>query len=105
MAIFKNRLKELRQSKKMTLEELANEIGTTKSTISRYENGMRQPKQDILEAIADFFNVSTDYLLGRTNTKTIFSEPIIPYKVEQKLTKKDINFLKKLIKDFIEHLD
>lgn len=105
MATFKDRLKELRQSKNMTLEELANEIGTTKSTISRYENGMRQPKQDILEAIADFFNVSTDYLLGRSNNKAIISEPIIPYKVEQKLNKKDVEFLKKLIKDFIEHLD
>lgn len=105
MATFKNRLKELRQSKNMTLEELANEIGTTKSTISRYENGIRQPKQDILEAIADYFKISTDYLLGRANNKTIISESIIPYKVEQKLSEKDIEFLKKLIKDFIEHLD
>lgn len=105
MATFGERLLKLRKKSNMTLEELAESVGTTKSTISRYENGMRQPKQDILEAFADFFNVSTDYLLGRTDLKHTIKDPLIPYTVEKKLEDKDIEFLKRIIKDFIDHLD
>ena len=59
-----NRLKELRKEKKLTQEELAGEIGVSKITILRWENGERQIKPDKTQALADYFGVSTSYLLG-----------------------------------------
>ena len=52
------------------MEDLAEEIGTTKSTISRYENNKREPKKHFIEKTAEYFNVSTDYLLGLKNEKS-----------------------------------
>ncbi|HEL1620145.1 TPA: helix-turn-helix domain-containing protein [Streptococcus suis] len=59
-----NRLKELRKEKKLTQEELAGEIGVSKITILRWENGERQIKPDKAQALADHFGVSVGYLLG-----------------------------------------
>ena len=59
------RLKELRKKAGYTQDELANILGTTRSTLASYEQGVREPKFEMQEAIADLFNVSTDYLFGR----------------------------------------
>ncbi|MGC4431299.1 helix-turn-helix transcriptional regulator, partial [Streptococcus suis] len=59
-----NRLKELRKEKKLTQEELASEIGVSKITILRWENGERQIKPDKAQALADYFGVSVGFLLG-----------------------------------------
>lgn len=61
---FAERINELRLSRDMTMEELGNKLGKTKSTISTWEKGTRSPKMGELEDIADFFNVSITYLLG-----------------------------------------
>jgi len=50
----------------MSQAELAEKLGISQQTISKYENGTRQPDFNILKFIADFFDVSTDYLLGRS---------------------------------------
>lgn len=60
------RLKKLRTDKKLTQEELGKKINVTKVSISGYENGNRTPDTETLQRIADIFDVSTDYLLGRT---------------------------------------
>lgn len=60
------RLKKLRTDKKLTQEELGKKINVTKVSISGYENGNRSPDTETLQRIADIFDVSTDYLLGRT---------------------------------------
>ena len=65
---FAKRIKELRLSKDMTMEELGNKLGKTKSTISTWEKGSRSPKMGELEDIASFFNVSINYLLGLSDT-------------------------------------
>ncbi|UPS09637.1 hypothetical protein JRY11_000619 [Lactococcus lactis] len=65
---FAKRIKELRLSKDMTMEELGNKLGKTKSTISTWEKGARSPKMGELEDIASFFNVSINYLLGLSDT-------------------------------------
>lgn len=64
------RLKELRKEKGYTLEQVANDLNTTKVTLSRYENGTREPKSDTLNQLSDYFNVSIDYLFGKTNERT-----------------------------------
>ncbi|MFW5891549.1 MAG: helix-turn-helix domain-containing protein, partial [bacterium] len=69
MASFPERMKQLRKEKGISLEKLSDKIGTTKSTLSRYENNKREPKIHIAQKIADEFNVSVDFLLGRTNER------------------------------------
>ena len=65
MMEFGEILAELRQDHKMTQKELAEEMFVTVGTISNYENGVHYPDIEKLIALADFFNVTTDYLLGR----------------------------------------
>lgn len=59
-----NRLKELRQEKKLTQQEIANKIGVTKRTYIYWEKGERQIKPDKAQQLADHFGVSVGYLLG-----------------------------------------
>ena len=61
------RLKELRNKKGISQLRLATELNTTQNTISRYETGEREPGIEELIKIADFFHVSVDYLIGRTD--------------------------------------
>ena len=63
---FATRLKELRKSKKITQLTLALKLKTNQNTISRYESGEREPGINEIIAIADYFDVSVDYLLGVT---------------------------------------
>lgn len=62
---FGDRLRELRLSKNMSMEELGDFFNISKQAVSSYEKTLSYPKIDNLHKIADFFNVSTDYLLGR----------------------------------------
>ena len=64
------RLKELRKAKNMTQQRLAIELGMNQNTISRYENGEREADYRTLILLADYFNVSIDYLLERTENPT-----------------------------------
>lgn len=65
--MFGKRLRALRKEQKLTMKEFGEKFSLAESTISGYENGNRKPDMDILSKFADFFNVSTDYLLGRTD--------------------------------------
>ncbi len=65
--IFAERLKELREEKGISLKALGNAIGVSDIAISRWENLKRVPNIEVLALLADFFNVTTDYLLGREN--------------------------------------
>lgn len=65
------RLKEVREAKKVSQIKLAIDLGLNQNSISRYENGQREADYKTLIAFADYFNVSVDYLLERTdNPKT-----------------------------------
>lgn len=64
------RLKELRKLRKMTQQRLAIELNMNQNTISRYESGDREADYQTLIRFADFFNVSIDYLLERTDDPT-----------------------------------
>ena len=61
------RLKVLRKQKHMSQLSLAMKLNTTQMSISRYETGKREPNLKTLILIADFFDVSIDYLLERTD--------------------------------------
>ncbi len=74
MKTFKDVFKELRQSRDLTQTELAKKLGISRSTVGMYESGDRVPRHDDLEAIADYFNVDIDFLLGRTNKTTLIPQ-------------------------------
>ena len=61
---FKERLKELRIEKQIGQVELSKAIGVSKGIISLWENGEREPGMNSLILLAQFFNVSIDYLVG-----------------------------------------
>lgn len=69
---FNRRLRELRIQHKYTMDELAKLIGVGKSAIGNYESGSRYPRKEILEALADIFNVDMDYLTCRTDVPNRF---------------------------------
>lgn len=58
------RLKSLRLQNHLTQEQLAQKLGLTKSVISAYETGSRQPSYDVLVRLSRIFKVTTDYLLN-----------------------------------------
>lgn len=64
---FSSRLKQLRTSNNLTLEQLGNAVGSTRGTMGNFENGNKKPSLDMLIKLADYFNVSIDYLVGRTD--------------------------------------
>lgn len=63
-----DRLLFLRQKGNLTQEAVADAIGITVRTYIRYEKGEREPVASLLSVIADFYGVTADYLLGRSNT-------------------------------------
>lgn len=80
MGQFGDILAELRQDHKMTQKELAQGLGVATSSISAYERGTRLPSIDILVDLANFFDVTTDYLVGRTKwnvSLSLLSEPFV----------------------------
>lgn len=88
-----SKIKALRISQKITQNEFAERLGVTKSAISSYENGSRLPSYDILIKIARIFKVSTDYLLGCTEDKSITVNV-------SGLTEKQINSIKTSVGTF-----
>ncbi|MDO4495195.1 MAG: LexA family transcriptional regulator [Clostridiaceae bacterium] len=78
MSIFNVRLRELRQSKKLSQYELSKFLGISKSSVNMYERGEREPSLETLEIIGDFFNVDLDYLLGKSDIKNRFQQIIFP---------------------------
>ena len=71
------RLKSLRNKKRLTQEGLAIVMHTSQSAISYYESGERFPDADLLSRCADYFHCSTDYLLERTDVKTPVDELVL----------------------------
>ena len=67
MKIFSERLKELRTEKKLLQKDLAIILGTSNSSICDWECGRAQPDMEMIIKIADYFQVTADYLLGRTD--------------------------------------
>lgn len=65
------KLKSLRTEKKLTQKQVADRIGLAISAVSSYESGTRYPSYDVLVKLARIFHVSTDYLLGMTDTRNV----------------------------------
>lgn len=71
MADFAERIKELRIESGMTQTEVGNIIGVKRHSVYTYEQGLNYPEVRNLIVLADYFGVSTDYLLGRTDNPEV----------------------------------
>lgn len=100
---FGGRLKKLRTSKRLTQEELGKIVHVSKVSISGYERGERSPDRETLTDLADYFEVSTDYLLGRTDDKEK-APTLVAAHLDDDLTEEQLDEVKSFI-DFIKQRD
>ena len=77
-----DRIRELRQERNLTQLTLSGRLGVTKALISAYENQMAYPSFEVLLGIADIFNVTTDYLLGKEKTRSINTKGLTEGQIE-----------------------
>lgn len=75
--MFGKRLKELREEKELTQAQLGKLVNLSQQTIGHYEVGRAKPDFETIQRFAEIFNVSTDYLLGRTDNRKGMIEAII----------------------------
>lgn len=66
MPKFSDRFKQLRTERRLSQQNLADQLGFSKSSVNMYERGEREPGLESMETIADYFNVDLDYLMGRS---------------------------------------
>ena len=64
--MFRLRIKELREEKGLSQKKLADQLGLSAGTIGNWESGIREPNFDTVAKLAEFFNVTVDYLLGNS---------------------------------------
>lgn len=108
---FLERLKFLREKAGWTQEQLGEKINVADATINRYEKGTRKPDIDTLELLAEIFDVSIDYLLGRTTQTYPQPSPnrdstpttIAAHRTDNILDRDDVSEeAKKSVEEFIE---
>ncbi|KXT67240.1 helix-turn-helix domain-containing protein [Streptococcus gallolyticus] len=110
--MFPERLKALRKEAKLTQKQMAEALNIKQPTYAQWENGRTKPKGETLERFANFFNVSTDYLLGKTDIKNsseltetdieeILNNDVISYDGKP-MTEHDREILTQVIKDYFD---
>ncbi len=86
MSKFSDKFKELRKSRNLSQQQLADYLHTSKSSVNMYERGEREPGLEMLETIADYFNVDMDYLMGKSEiANQALSSVLLPNANEQEL--------------------
>lgn len=102
------RLKQLRTEKKLRQSDVADMIGVGRTTYTNYEIGVSEPDIETINKLAEFFEVSTDYLLGRTDERNPGTshndwppEAKVLFRDVRKLTPEQLELVTKLVKEFI----
>ena len=98
MVSFGERLRMERLKKGFSLDKVAKDINTTKATLSRYEKNQREPKLDMLGMLADYYECSVDYLMGRCEDRNFGDKKTLEHKESRKVSKKEILIALELIK-------
>lgn len=106
------RLKALREKKGISQKFVATKIGVNNSTLSGYESGYREPDGETLLRLADFYEVTTDYLLGRSNnsqlsgnTETLINDIDLGLSIDEIMEKYNLKFEgDPLIKEDVEKI-
>ena len=96
---FKDVLKKLRKERGLSQTELASKLGVSYSLIGMYETGNRKPSYEMLEAIGDYFNVSTDYLQGRETGSEYYMAPEVAELAQQLKDRPELKVLFDASKD------
>lgn len=96
--MFGDILRELRLDAGLKQEELAEKFNISATAISKYEAGEREPTYDFLISVSDFFNVSTDYILGRTRIPTQYKD-LHALSIQSPETLKKLNTILLKLKD------
>ena len=102
---FGERLKNLRESEGLKQTELAEKLNLTSAALSQYEKGVREPNSEMLKKIADYFDVSTDFLLGRIDVKHFDDFPEDVKRIADMLLSTDkskVKILEKMLEEFLE---
>jgi len=102
MKQFGQRLQALRIERSMTQEDFGKLLNVTQSTIAYYESGKKQPSLETIRFIADYFNVTIDYLLGRVDYRN--SQSKIPASQKAVPSSKLPTDAQKSIEDFIRYI-
>ena len=99
MATLADRLTELRKAKRLNQKDLAKVLGVTESAYGYYEQGRREPPNESLEKLAEFFDCSIDYLTGHSNIKKVDLDQETLKVVEEynKLPEEDKEYIRGLI--------
>lgn len=95
------RLKELREERELTQKELAQSIGVAQSNVSRWEKDEMEPSAEIVVKLADFFQVSADYLLGRSDDLGVVIAPQSDLTREEQQLLKDFRALSRHSRELI----
>ena len=74
---MKNRLKELRTSKGLSMREAAKQLELPPTTYCNWENGEREPNSEMMVRLADFYGVSIDYMIGRTDEREVKAQTFV----------------------------
>lgn len=90
---FAERLRLLRKQKDLSQQQLADKLGVSNSTISMYERGEREPDFEMLELIGDFFNVDTNYLLGKETGSTYYLDPEVAEMAQELFARPELRVL------------
>lgn len=92
---FGSRLKELRIERNSSQKEVADDIGISITAISQYESDSRFPNEEMLKRLCLYYKISSDYLLGLTETK---HAPLSKEEIKEKMiSSKEMNFIVDLI--------
>lgn len=78
--MLSQKLKQLRQSKGMTLQQVADQLAVTRASVSKWECAKSRPDMSRIQAIAELFGVSSQYLLGLSSSPTLKDYPVIEIK-------------------------
>ncbi|WP_161979580.1 helix-turn-helix domain-containing protein [Streptococcus sp. S784/96/1] len=109
--MFSERLKSLRKEAKLTQKEISNIFNTTQQSYSQWESGKRKPSQETLEKFANYYNVSIDYLTGKSDIKNpaIIDEKRLDQAIvkilgsEQIISKKQRENIKNIITTYLSN--
>lgn len=99
MSAFCDTLARLRRERGLTQAELAARLGISKSAVSMYERGNREPELDLLEKMADVFGVSVNALLGRAEDELVNADPALTEYLEQLRDRPELRMLFSLTKN------
>ena len=104
--MFTKRLKSLRKEAGLTQKEIADHFKTSPQSYAQWEKGLRSPSKESLEKLAQFFNVSTDYLLGNSELKNpedqLSSVELLFRKTSKNMTPEQKETFQKELLEFME---